>query len=45
MSRRFASRPWRGTYDAIRVFALEHKGCGDLRGDAEPITPEGTQSG
>ncbi|HKX02190.1 MAG TPA: hypothetical protein VJX71_06805 [Methylomirabilota bacterium] len=26
-------------YDAIRVFVLEHRGCGELRGDAEPITP------
>ena len=30
-----------GVYDAIRIFALEHRGCGDLRYDAEPITPEG----
>ena len=30
-----------GVYGAIRIFALEHKGCGDLRGDAEPLTPEG----
>ena len=30
-----------GVYDAIRVFALEHKGCGELGGDAEPLTPEG----
>ena len=28
-------------YHAIRVFAREHKGCGELRGNAEPITPEG----
>ncbi len=30
-----------GVYDAIRVFALEHRGFGELCGDAEPITPEG----
>ncbi len=30
-----------GVYDAIRVFALEHRGCGELLGDAEPITPDG----
>jgi hypothetical protein len=30
-----------GVYDAIRVFALEHRGRGQLRGDAEPLTPEG----
>jgi len=30
-----------GVCDAIRIFALEHRGCGDLRYDAEPITPEG----
>jgi len=23
-----------GVYGAIRVFALKHKGCGQLRGDA-----------
>jgi hypothetical protein len=28
-------------YDAIRVFRLEHKSCGQLRGDAEPLTLEG----
>ena len=26
-----------GVYDTIRVFALEHKGCGD----GEALTPEG----
>ena len=30
-----------GVYDAIRVFALEHRSCGELRGDADPITPDG----
>jgi len=35
------SRAMAGVYDAIRVFVLEHRGCGELRGDAEPITPEG----
>jgi hypothetical protein len=30
-----------GVYDAIRVLALEHRGCGELRGDAELLTPEG----
>ncbi len=28
-------------YDAIRIFALEHRGCGELRYDAKPLTPEG----
>lgn len=23
-----------GVYDAIRIFALEHKDCGELRGNA-----------
>jgi len=32
-----------GVYDAIRVFVLEHRGCGELRDDAEPITPEGDE--
>ncbi len=32
-----------GVYDAIRVFALEHRGCGELRYDAEPLTPEGSE--
>jgi hypothetical protein len=45
--RRMSSRPTdgdqvvAGVYDALRIFALEHRGCGDLRGDAEPITSEG----
>ncbi len=30
-----------GVYDAIRVFAFEHRGCRELRYDAEPLTPEG----
>jgi hypothetical protein len=30
-----------GVYAALRVFALEHRGCGALRGDADPLTPEG----
>ena len=30
-----------GVYDAIKIFALEHRGCGELRYDAQPITPEG----
>ena len=30
-----------GVYDAIRVFALEHRSCGGLRGNAEPITLDG----
>ncbi|HKW92755.1 MAG TPA: hypothetical protein VJX92_12710 [Methylomirabilota bacterium] len=30
-----------GVYDAIRIFALEHKGCGELRGDADPLTADG----
>jgi hypothetical protein len=30
-----------GVYDAIRVFALEHRGCGEFRYDAKPITPAG----
>ncbi len=28
-------------YDAIRIFAPEHRGCGKLRYEAHPITPEG----
>ncbi len=28
-------------YSALRAFVLEHRGCGELRGDADPLTPEG----
>ena len=30
-----------GVYDAIRIFALEHRSCGELRYDAEPLTADG----
>jgi hypothetical protein len=30
-----------GVYPELRGFVLEHRSCGDLRGDADPITPEG----
>ncbi len=30
-----------GVFDAIRVFVLEHRGCGQLCGDVESIAPEG----
>jgi len=30
-----------GVYSELRGFALAHRGCGELRGDADPLTPEG----
>jgi len=30
-----------GIYSELRGFALAHRGCGELRGDAEPLAPEG----
>jgi hypothetical protein len=30
-----------GVYSALRALVLEHRGCGELRGDADPLTPEG----
>jgi len=30
-----------GVYSALRAFVLEHRACGELRGDADPITPRG----
>ena len=30
-----------GVYDAIRIFALEHHGCGERRYGTEPLTPDG----
>lgn len=40
-SRRSASKLMAVVYNTIRAFALEHHDWGELRGDAEPITPEG----
>jgi hypothetical protein len=34
-----------GVYDAIRIFALEHRGCGELRYDASRSRPWATRSG
>jgi len=30
-----------GVYSALRAFVLDHRRCGELRGDAEPLTAEG----
>ncbi len=30
-----------GVYSELRGFALAHRACGELRGDADPLTPEG----
>src|SRR5689334_10319092 len=30
-----------GVYSVLRAFFLEHRDCGELRGDADPITGEG----
>ncbi len=30
-----------GVHSALRAFAVDHRSCGELRGDADPITPEG----
>jgi hypothetical protein len=30
-----------GVYSELRSFALAHRTCGELRGDADPLTPEG----
>jgi hypothetical protein len=30
-----------GVYAEVRDFALAHRGCGELRGDAGPLTPQG----
>jgi hypothetical protein len=34
-----------GVYSELRGFALAHRVCGELRGDAEPLTPEGYRLG
>jgi hypothetical protein len=34
-----------GVYAELRGFALAHRGCGELRGDADPLTPDGYRSG
>jgi hypothetical protein len=30
-----------GVYSDLRGFALAHRSCGELRGDADPLTPAG----
>ena len=30
-----------GVYSELRGFALAHRNCGELRGDADPLTPDG----
>jgi hypothetical protein len=30
-----------GVYSDLRGFALAHRSCGELRGDADPLTPDG----
>jgi hypothetical protein len=30
-----------GVYSTLRGFALAHRSCGELRGDADPLTPDG----
>ncbi len=30
-----------GVYAELRGFALAHRACGELRGDADPLTREG----
>ena len=30
-----------GVYFGLRTFVLEHRGCGELHGDADSPTPEG----
>ena len=30
-----------GVYSDLRSFALAHRGCGELRGDTDPLTPAG----
>jgi hypothetical protein len=34
-----------GVYSALRGFALAQRVCGELRGDAAPLTPAATASG
>ncbi len=30
-----------GVYSELRGFALAHRGCGELHGGADPLTPDG----
>ena len=30
-----------GVYSELRRFTIAHRGCGELHGDAGPLTPEG----
>jgi hypothetical protein len=30
-----------GVYSELRSFVLAHRGCDELRGDADPLTPAG----
>jgi hypothetical protein len=30
-----------GVYSALRAFAIEHRRCGELHGDADPLTSDG----
>jgi len=30
-----------GVYTDLRTFALAHRACGKLRGDADPLAPDG----
>ena len=30
-----------GVYSELRGFALAHRGCGELHGNPDPLTPEG----
>jgi hypothetical protein len=30
-----------GVYSELSDFALTHRECGELRGDADPLTPDG----
>ena len=34
-----------GVYSELRGFALAHRDCGELRGDADPLTPDGYRLG
>jgi hypothetical protein len=34
-----------GVYAELRGFALAHRGCGELRGDADPLTRDGYRLG
>jgi hypothetical protein len=47
MTARPAQRPMirLGVYSELRGFALAHRGCGELRGDADPLTPDGYRLG